>query len=488
MNFIKRGLLSITRKKLKSLILLAVIFVLGSLIAGAVSIQQATGNVEKNIKERLGAAATIELDYEQLDSLSEEDWETVVIEDIDLDLIKTVGELSYVKYYDYTMTTWLGSKSLKSYQGDDFEGEVHFEGPMLNFILKGINYAPVLDFEEKKGKLIDGRVFTQEEVDKGASVAIISKKLAELNNVHVGDTITLINEVYYYDETTGEEKLVTSRDLVLEVIGLFESQTIKENEDGDSSSGMIDWMDMDYQNTIYVPNAIVRSENEFQTEEYMKVDEEFAKYIEEEGGAFEYYTPIFVLKNPEDSEAFEEEVLPLLPEFYTVVSASDQYDSIAGPLESMAKLSKYVLIAAVFGTVLITGLVVLLFLRDRKRELGIYLSLGEKRSKVVGQILIEVLVVAVIGITLSLFSGNFIASQVSDTMIQADNSAGYDEVIYYSELHTNLTTEDVIDSFEVNLSTSYILGFYGIGLLTILISTIIPLIYIVRLNPKKILM
>ena len=56
------------------------------------------------------------------------------------------------------------------------------------------------------------------------------------------------------------------------------------------------------------------------------------------------------------------------------------------------------------------------------------------------------------------------------------------------EIQTDLTTEDVLDSYEVSLNSSYILGFYGIGLLTILISTVIPLIYIVRLNPKKILM
>src|SRR5699024_476035 len=141
------------------------------------------------------------------------------------------------------------------------------------------------------------------------------------------------------------------------------------------------------------PNEIVASENRYEMEEYMKTDEEYAAMMEEEDVSFEYYTPMFVLNTPEDIDAFTEEVMPLLPEFYTVVSATDQYDSIAGPIESMSKLSKYVLLAAVIATVLITGLVVLLFLRDRKRELGIYLSLGESRNRVVGQILIEVMVV-----------------------------------------------------------------------------------------------
>lgn len=492
MNFIKRGFLGITRKKGKSLILLAVIFILGNLISGAISIQQATGNVETSIKERLGAAATVELDQEEMDALSEAEWEGLEIQDIDVDLIKQIGELSYVKYYDYSMSNYLGSESLESYQGEDMgEDEFIHEGPSMDFVMKGINYAPVIDFEEQKANLVDGRVFTQEEVDNGTSVAIISKNLAEINNLHVGDTFTLDNAVYTYDENTGEEELVTSRDVVLEVIGLFEPQASIENAEEDPDSGMYDFMDVEYQNTVYVPNEVVSIETKYNWEEYLKADEAFAEMMteEEEEQSFEYYTPMFVLNNPEDSEAFEEEVAPLLPELYTVFSATDQYDSIAGPIESMSKLSKYVLLVAVIATVLIIGLVVLLFLRDRKHELGIYLSLGEKRSRVVGQILIEVMVVAVIGITLSLFSGNFLAAQVSDTMMKADeNNSSYEEVMYYSEIQTDLTTAEVLDSYEVNLNSNYILAFYGIGLLTILISTVIPLIYIIRLNPKKILM
>lgn len=495
MNFIKRGFLGITRKKGKSLILLAVIFILGNLISGAISIQQATGNVESTVKDRLGTAATVDMDYDAWNAMSDEEMETLEMEELDVDLIKEIGELSYVKYYDYSMSTWMGSESLKSYQDEELDEDINedvtFEGPSMDFTLKGINYAPVIDFEEQKGKLVGGRVFTQEEVDNGSSVAVISKKLAEENNLNVGDTFTLDNEVYTYDYETGEEEFATSRDVVLEVIGLFEPQEVKKNTEEDSNNDMMVFMDdMDYHNTMYVPNEVVIDETQYNWEESLKADEELAEMMEGEDDSFEYYEPIYYLNSPEDSEAFTEEVTPLLPELYTVISASDQYDDIAGPIESMSTLSKYVLIVAVIATVLITGLVVLLFLRDRKRELGIYLSLGEKRSRVVGQILIEVMAVAVVGITLSLFSGNLLAQQVSDTMMKADDNQreSYEDYVYYENIQTDLTVEDVLDSYEVSLNSSYVLGFYGIGLLTILISTAIPLIYIVRLNPKKILM
>lgn len=488
MNFIKRGFLGITRKKGKSFILLAVIFILGNLMSGAISIQQATGNVETTIKEKLGAVATIEMDYQAMEDQMETGLEAIETESISVDLIKQIGELSYVKYYDYSMSIYLGSENIQSYQGE-VDGDIIHHGSGKDIRLKGINYAPVVDFEEQKAKIADGRVFTQEEVDNGNPVAIISKKLAEQNNLHVGDTFTLDNEVYDFGDETGEEELFASQDVVLEIIGLFESQTVKEDLGDNSDQDIVDWMDIDYQNTMYVPNEVVRSENRYQMEEYMKMVGLFDSLVDGEEEVFEYYTPMFVLNNPDDSRAFEEEAIPLLPEFYMVLVATDQYDSIAGPIESMSKLSKYVLLGAVIATVLITGLVVLLFLRDRKHELGIYLSLGERRGHVVGQILIEVMVVAFIGITISLFSGNLLAGQVSDTMMEAGNNNAYHEdYVYYGELQTNLTAEDVLDSYEVNLNSNYILAFYGVGLLTILMSTAIPLIYIVRLNPKKILM
>lgn len=488
MNFIKRGFLGITRKKGKSLILLAVIFILGNLISGAISIQQATGNVEETIKNRLGAAATIEMDWEELDKLSESEQMNFEYENLSVDLIKEIGETSYVKYYDYNVEGYLESTTVKNYYAwetdDEFIDDEDYGG---HFTLRGINYAPVLDFEEEKGKLSDGRVFTQDEIDSGTAVTIISKKLAEKNNLHVGDTMVLDNVIYNYDD----ESEPTTRDVVLEIIGLFEQQKVKEDNDEDNQEGMWIGVDDDYLNMLYVPNELVLAENRFEIESYAESDPEFAAMLEEEPEQFEHFQPMYILNNPEDVEAFEQEITALLPQLYKVSSATEQYDSIAGPIQSMSKLAKYVLIVAVIATVLITGLVVLLFLRDRKHELGIYLSLGERRGRVVGQILIEVMVVAFIGITISLFSGNLLAGQVSDTLMKTDdNTSGYQEdfMYYGGGIQIDLTEDDVMDSYEVGLSSSYVIVFYVIGLLTILVSTIIPLIYIVRLNPKKILM
>src|SRR5699024_658681 len=192
------------------------------------------------------------------EELSREEQDNFMFEEIGLELIEEVGGISYVKYFDYTMQTYLNSETIRSYYGEGMDDEdFMFYGPMGQFQIKGINYAPVLDFSEGKGSLADGRVFTQDEVDNGSSVAIISKKVAELNNLHVGDTFTLDNTIYDYDDETGEETVADARDVVLEIIGIFESQLMKEDTEEDSDQGMMDWLDIDYQNTIYVPNKVV---------------------------------------------------------------------------------------------------------------------------------------------------------------------------------------------------------------------------------------
>ena len=88
MNYLKRAWLSVTRRKGKSLLLFIIIFILSNVIAGAVSIQQATQNVEKTIKNKMGATVTLRLDYE---NMKDGDYEN--IENLKMKTITAVREL-----------------------------------------------------------------------------------------------------------------------------------------------------------------------------------------------------------------------------------------------------------------------------------------------------------------------------------------------------------------------------------------------------------
>ncbi|MEG2253827.1 MAG: ABC transporter permease, partial [Vagococcus sp.] len=117
MNFIKRGLASITRRKGKSIILFAVILILGNVMAGAIAIDQGTKSVESSIKKKLGAVATITQDVEQIEKDAKND--DSVYEKITMpkqETLSEIGKLDEVNYYDYSLTTYINTMKLKMAQ------------------------------------------------------------------------------------------------------------------------------------------------------------------------------------------------------------------------------------------------------------------------------------------------------------------------------------------------------------------------------------
>ncbi|MBP2099559.1 ABC transporter permease [Enterococcus rivorum] len=492
MNFVRRALCSVTRKKGKSLILFAVIFVLGNVIAGAIAIQQSTENVEKSVKKQLGGMATVEIDYEKFqDELMKEENQKE-LKPLELKTIKKIGDSPYVKYYDYNASGWISSKKLKSASfGDD--SSMGF--PEGSFSLKGSNYAKVLDVEENKIKITEGRTFKQEEIDKGTNGAIISSKVADENGLAVGDQMVLDNVAYEsYNENGGVGELYKI-DTPVEIIGIFEPTSVKMKEESkDNNNGEQDKMNQqmlstEQLNTIYLTNKLIIDMNK---ELFEKNKKAYPDEVTEEQE--DYFVPVYVLKSPDDVDAFKQDVKPLLPKYYAVKASADQYEQIGGSMKKMSQISGYVVMIAVIATLLIISLVVLLFMRDRKHELGIYLSLGDKRSHVMGQIVIEMFLISGIALILSLITGNFLGKVVSDSLLNSDmlataKSANQDMYFVMSGLGVSeLTNADVMSAYEVKFSLGYIVTYLSVGLITVLVSAVLPLVYILRLNPKKIMM
>ena len=508
MNFLKRAWLSVSRRKGKSALLFAIVFILGNVIAGAISIQQSTKNVENKIKSDMGATATISLDYEALTKAGESDpniFETIV--SLTPEQIEAIGNLSYVKYYDYSTQASIGSDALKNYIPDKIKEQMGgAEDPFskyYGFSLKGVQFNKIIQMEEGAITLEEGRVFTEDEIAKNADVGLISKKTAETNQIKVGDTIVLSSYTLDYGTSgnASEVKPLSKKDYAVEVIGIFgtPAQAPKKDSDkNDTNSGGLtqdEWtkayQEQSTMNTIYVPNGFVRTINAENMAQRATEDPEM-----DLSKIQDYYTPIYVLNKPEDVDYFKEEAQAMLPEYYVVKASSDAYDTIAAPVQSMSKMAGYVLIVAIIATIMIITLVVLLFLRDRKHELGIYLSFGEAKGKVVGQVLAEVFMIAFVAISLSVFSGNMIAKGLSGSLIQnqienqaSQNGGSITYDLSMIEFNQNdYTQEDVVAAYEVSLTPGYIAAMYSVGLGTVLVATLVPMIYIVRLNPKKIMM
>lgn len=494
MNYWNRALCSVMRRKGKSIILFAVIFILGNVIAGSIAIQQSTANVEKKIKHDLGATVSAELDYQKM----MDEGQSFSPSALKVEAVKKMGESSYVKEFDYNVKTNLFVKKIKTYE---MENAAAMGGMPKTLSLKGNNLLEPLDFKDKKVKLVEGRTFKQEEINNGKDVAIISKKVAEANGFNVGDKVVLDSSVMDFKQDGSMEELA-SQDHPVEIIGIFEPTSVEKKEsDGKDQKGFeAQFMETEQFNTVYMPNDAVMNINTVEFEKGKALLPDRYKKADGTDSTVEdmnQIVPVYVLKTPEDVEAFKEEAKAMIPEGYKLTASTDQYDQVGGTFKKMAQISGYVVLLAIGATLLIISLVVILFLRDRKHELGIYLSLGETRAKVMQQILIELLLISLVAMCLSLVTGNILGKMVSESLIasdafsQAGDTAGNGGAMMIGGSGANmptLTTEDVSSAYEVKFSISYIVTFLIAGLSTVLLSAILPLTYVLRLNPKKIMM
>ncbi|MCL1790296.1 MAG: ABC transporter permease [Peptococcaceae bacterium] len=482
MNYLKRGFASIVRKPGKTIILLAIIFMLGNIIAGTISVRQAVEKTELNLRTKMSPIASISRDYGNLPDDYSHDPE-INQKMVSAEAIERIGELPFVKYFDYSAMVSLESPSLRRYSEYSSYSEIDFEEINSLFTLTGVHDPDILDLKEEKIRLLSGRVFSEQEVSDLEYVILVSQSFANANGLTVGSVVTLENAVY---GNLPDERVSQNYDF--EIIGIFEpvrhSHLGDKNEDNPNQ-----WVEEEMENRIYAPNRVLIEANTYQINELRRL------YPETSYTTDEFYITLYILHDPMDLEEFIEAAAVFLPEGYVMVGGGS-FDQVAAPMRTIQGISVLILYVAVGAAVVVISLLMTLFLRDRKREMGIYLSLGERKIKIAGQIVMEVAVVAVVAITLSLFSGNIIARAVSEKMLTDQiiaDQANETDYYYYMDLNyrgydSGITGKDLMESYTVSLDMMVVILFYAVGLGTVCVSTLAPIVYTTRLNPRKILM
>jgi len=451
----KRAWLSVTRKRGKSAILFAVILILGNVIAGAIAVNQSTQNVEKQIKNQLGSLATIDIDYEALMANSEGGASMEEIQPLPEELIKQIGERSEVKQYDYLREASIAVENFKPYRFSRQEDDdnVMIVGGMLSLIhLAGTNLLKPLDFEEGTVNLTQGRFFTEEEQRTGKRVGLISEELAQENGLAVGDTMVLDGQ--FIDYSSGEEtEKQKGNDYPIEIVGIFKNTNLeKANEKNDNSSSS--FFDDSPFNRIYMPNDAVKT-----IVEEERAGQQAAFPATDPGSDKDFFTPQFILNQPEDAEQFKQEVTPLLPNGYKVNASTDEYDRVGTSMNRLSQISSYVVVIAVIA------------------------------SLIIAQIVIELLLIGVSAMLISLVTGNMLGKMVSESLLTSSmleaNQTGMEQFFVGAPKIDQAT---INEAFRVQYTLSYVIAFLATGIVTILLSAVVPLLYILRLNPKKIML
>jgi len=88
-----------------------------------------------------------------------------------------------------------------------------------------------------------------------------------------------------------------------------------------------------------------------------------------------------------------------------VVSAEQQADDTVAPLNSVKTVATYSLIGAVAAGAVIILLVMIMVVRERKKEIGVVKAIGGSNLRIMGEFMVESLTLAILGAVIGLFIG-----------------------------------------------------------------------------------
>lgn len=281
-------------------------------------------------------------------------------------------------------------------------------------------------FQSGKYKLTEGRHITTN--DK--YTCLISKELADYNRLSVGDTL----KMYSLDSDAISE---------FEIVGIFDGT--------EGTSGNALTVDEIPANCGYVDYAGVQ---DIFKGNYEDGYSQLTIYVEDPVSIQNVYDKISAL--PE-----------LKGKTLKLAIDTDEYDVISTPLESLQKLINTIIIIISVVSVVILTLLLTIWIRGRKKEIGILLSIGKSKANIILQIFTETFVVTVISFAASIPCSNLIAEKAGAFLISRVTAG--------------------TANLNVQIDAAYLLPLYMIGILLITIAVIASSWTVARQKPKDIL-
>lgn len=459
MNSLKRAWLSVIRKPGKNFLLFFIVTLLTTLMAASLAIRIASNNVTAEMQNRIGLQVSIAPERTELAY-------GVVGQHIPYSELKKVVSYKGVKSYNYGI-----SYSFQAYKAQQ-QSMILLEGTQ-NPDIK--HYWPNSEF-------VEGRSFTEKELSEGSPVMIVSKQMAELYNIQVGDNFPLGRKYVMYFEPFEEW-------FDMEVIGIADGPEITRSSllDGEFTEYMIGYytetqQDWDRFPMAIAPNIVIDQQIINTKLNYRLVGINLRQNVR-------MRIPILEMESFEAVTEMRKLFGKKLPMPFKFNFADGQILAVLGPIGTLNMIAEAVMVFTMVIAIFVCSLIILLYLKERRHEIGIYFALGEKKRNIVLQVVTEVWIVSALAMTLSVFAGTWIAKGFSAELIRlqlliAEVQKGKDDIV-----NDNIPTrEEVAAAYTVDMSHDYILLFTGLAMLTVTASTIVPIVNILKLKPKEILL
>lgn len=502
MNVLMRAYLSIMRQKVKTFILLCLVALVGTSFVVSIFVKSAVEQMNVHVAKEMNPILVMRrgnapMTVEMMDRLS---------------------RLESVDYIEYHIATDLAISDFKTYKGalpeksgkealfgSTFKNQTDFPDRVGNY--QGTNLKETFLIKQNSGSLVSGRYFTQAELDSGANVMIVSKKIADLNGYTVGQKV-LSKHIEYErelfthkpDENT---KTLFSIDKEFEIVGIIDINEaeipflkipIEFTEEQQQLKAEVE--KVTFQNTLHVPN---KSLHKLQIEVEQQINQlplsnEAKK--EQIGIDNNKVVPIVGLKDAQYMLKFIEEATSIVPKRTQFISDYQKVEPLVKKMKLFDGIANMFFFISLCLTIFVLVLLLTLFMRDRKTEIGVLFALGEKKYTIGLQIMIETLIITLIGITISLGNGLLLTQHFSNEITKTQsvelqsNSGAFSIEELNQWLPIKLKEFDgshAMRSVQYTILSRDIVTVYIIILGSTTIASVVPTIYVLRLKPKTIL-
>ena len=416
-NAVKNLQRNLGRNILMSIIILTIIIISGISIV----IHASASAIIEDYKARFGSQVNLTQDQNNAVTL-------------DAASLLSYGESDLLQSHTYLAKVTYTSAAMKTINQQDMLTDPNNpdrlipQGQLIASSLKEIND----DFRNGTKKLISGKMFEQN------NEIIISKALAELNQLSPGDTISL-SSTSLSDPST--ESFIISG--IYDDVSLGNDMaSIAMNNPG---------------NEIYGSFQYLISTTLFQSKGTLDA--------------------VYYLKNPESLDTFKAELISKgLPNTVEVSTNEAGYRKLIQPVENMANIAKMFTLGTLLAGSLILILLSTFTIRERKYEIGVLRAMGMKKKQAALGLLSEIIIITGICLLIGLSIAGVAGKSMGTSLLQQQTL-----ISKQNEDETHL--EETVISLEPNAVLEIVL----VSLLLGGLSSITGIVYVTRYEPRKIL-
>ena len=505
MNLFERAIRSCYRKPIKSILLLLVVCIISLLFLSGMASRSANIAVNDSTRQAIGAGFLLEGNPEDRTRRVEEASKKIQEQNAD-------GQGSYDGYRIKKITengseNWQGwaDNSFESLKLDDIEKMAETEGISDYNITTVPTAVKQEDFERIEdpdtdqtndfggvtlignldmtmdSNILSGNVTIKEgrmTAPEDTNVCVISEELAEKNKLEVGDTMKF--------HPVKEEEPVQEA----EIVGIYQvKESIKPYMSGDTfRSENIIFTDLHFPEKVEQDDPLYEKayfkvadvdNYEAVKEAIKKTDIDWRRYdLIDNNGNLDY-------------EAVKEAIKKTDIDWrrYDLIDNNGNLDTMASNFNDLEKISNTLLIVVTAASFAILFLIFIFWIRSRTNEIGILMSLGIAKGKILLQILSEAFLIGIAAVALSFLFAPAVSNAAADYLagqqeqqaeLQKEMDAGKVATDYQAPELTVTNVETEITSFMLVADVA------GVSVL-IIVSTCAAGILIFRKNPKDIL-